>query len=507
MDGKSGGADSHHGLWRRVWWWLRGIYWSRALLPAPRAQVIPNIDGGEHNLLHKNQLRNDLRIEFDLWAFSEPTPSGPDMLELFLDDRVAPVATRTWDAPIQADQLFIMLDKAYLTSEGPHQLYYRVTLGISGTQSDSDVFGFHVDATRADLNDDDERLIFPPDASTEITARYLELHDDQVVAVVPDYYSVRVGDRVTPYWEQAPVGSLALPEKTLGLEDLGKPIALVFTGTQIRRLGDGLRYVTYRVTDRAGNESNLSAPVVLNVNAAPLPRYWPAPQVKDSFGTVVPAVLNPLNATNGVTVWVPANAVFHPEEVASIFWGAPGSPGAAQTTAFISGAGPWRGFITKEQVAAHIGRSLIITYGLLDNNDLPVSNPLRLMVASIGHEHLPQVQSTAAINNNGRISLATLTDTGDTIRLPPWPLIATTQTIKLWVVGSGQDGLTSECHLLNAAPVTPTYVSSGVVVTLGKDWLASLRINSVLVIYVTVSFNGSEDWVTFPSSGNIVVVP
>ncbi|WP_311970150.1 hypothetical protein [Pseudomonas baltica] len=489
-------------LWRRLWHWV--LHDNMALLPAPRADTLPDIEGGEHNLLSKQQVRADLRLEFDLWQYSEPTVQYPDVLQLFLDDRPAAVATRSWGSPIQADELFIMLDRIYLT-EGLHSVYYRVTLGLSGVSGDSQVFSFVVDTTSPDLGDNRGRLVFPPDAATDITARYLELNGDQVVAQVPEYYPVRVGDMLTPYWEQAAVGSLAQPDKVLGVGDLGKPIELTFTGAQIRALGDGQRYATYRVTDRAGNESNLSAAVELNVSAAPLPRYWPAPQVRDSSNGGVSNVLDPTKALTGVTVWVPANAAFNPDEIASIYWGTPGTTGAAQTQARISGTGPWRGFITKEQVAACIGKALVITYGLLNHPELPASDPLRLIVSVIDQQYLPQVQSQAAINNSGRISLSTLT-AGDTITLRPWPLISTTQKIRLWAEGTGQNGLASEYVMLDATPVTSGQINSGVSVALPKPWLQTLRSNSALALYVRVSFDAGENWVAFPASGRITVV-
>jgi len=150
MDGNLSVGTPRAGFWRGLWSRVRRC-WARApLLPAPWAQTLPNVDGGEINLLHKSQLRAPLRIEFDMWQFSDPMPAYPEVLELFIDNNATPVATRSWDAPVQADELFVMLDEMYLT-DGPHALHYRVTLSSVGDSADSESFPFVVDRVPGDL--------------------------------------------------------------------------------------------------------------------------------------------------------------------------------------------------------------------------------------------------------------------------------------------------------------------------------------------------------------------
>lgn len=493
-------------LWQRLWAWLSDSRAPGDLLPVPTGDFLPDIEGGEPNLLHKITLRTDLRLDIAPWQYSQPTPTEPDVLELFLDGASGPVAGRSWDAPIAADQWFIMLGKQYLT-EGAHSLHYRVTLGVSGQASDSEVLPFTVDLASADLNASNERLDFPVGAQTEITARYLEVNDDRVIVLVPDYYPIRTGDVITAYWEPQWLGDQPIVIKTLTVADLSLPITLAFSGDQIRGAGDGLRYVSYEVADRAGNVSRLSRAVALQVIAAPPPRYWPAPLVRDSQNQLVPAALDPTRAHAGVSVWIPAQADFYADELATVFWGAPGTAGAAVTPVAIFGQGPWQGAISKAQVAASVGKTLSISYGLRGNDLLPASEVFRLIVRDIPPELLPQVQSQAAIAGNQRIRLSTLPPSGDTISLRPWPLIGTGQKISLWAEGTADTGLPSEYRLLDAAQVRPEQVNSGVLQALPLGWLAALRANSVLTLNVQVSFDGGSAWVTFPYSGNLVVVP
>lgn len=507
MDDKNGNTARHVGLLPRLWSWLRGVEEAPALLPAPRAEVIPNVEGGEVNLLHKNTLREDLRIEFDLWAFSEPSPADPDVLQLFVDNHADnPVATRSWDAPVAAADLFILLPKRYLT-EGVHELRYRVTVGVSGETSESAPLTFTVDTTAADLGNDRGQLIFPPEVGAGLTARYLGTHQDQLIAEMPDYYPIRVGDVLTWYWEEVLIGALPMGSKTLATADLSQPLQVVFTGDQIRAAGDGLRYVSYDIADRAGNVSGLARGVALQVSAAPVPRYWPAPQVRDSYDMPVSWTLDPMRAQSGVSVLIPANAVFYANEIVVVRWGVPGAPGYAQGVTSITGTGPWRVAFAKHVVAAAIGGAVTITYQLRDDPEQAASTPVELQVSDIPASGLPQVQSMAANAAGGRISLAALPAQGDTISLRQWPLIATGQKIKLWAQGTGSNGLPTDHWLMRELPVSATHVSSGVSTLLSKAWLASLVSNSVLHVYVQVSFDGGGRWLPFPDSGPLRVVP
>jgi hypothetical protein len=391
-----------------------------------------------------------------------------------------------------------MLPYSYLT-EGRHQLSYHVTLGATGARDASEVFPFTVDLTAVELGADNGKLVFPADALAGVTARYLETHDDRLEATVPAYFPVRAGDLLTVYWEQQPVGSLPLYERTLSAEEASQPLLLTFTGEQIRSQGDGQRYITYEVFDRAGNQSRLSRAVALQVDAAPVPRHWPAPVVFDSSAGQVFGMLNPLQALLGVTVKVPANAVFYDGEVAKVHWADPAAAGATQVLTPIAGAGPWSARIDKAFIGAHMGKTLEVYYLLNGDDSHAPSMRLALMVGTIPKSNLPTVQSRGVTAGAGRLSRQAVPASGDPLTLAPWPLIAArTQLVKLWAEGTGTDGVANSHTVLDAVAVTAGQASSGIRDALPLAWLSGLRLNTPLRLFVSVSFDSGQTWIEFP---------
>lgn len=498
MADDNGGACSQGTLLDRIGRWLRRHTEAPNTVVAPWAEVLDNIPGGERNLLHKTQLRADLRIEFPQWAFSEPSPFDPDVLELFIDSFDLPVATRSWTASIAADDLFIMLPQRYLTP-GEHTVYYRVTLGTSGTSTDSDLFDFTVNTTVPELEGDSGRLVFPAELEQGLTARYLELHGDCVEAEAPEHYPLRCGDVLTWYWELQPVGSLVMGRKVLGLDDLGLPLIITCAGPDIRTQGDGQRYITYDVSSRAGYTSRLSRAVALQVDVAPIPRHWPAATVFDSSGSQVYGVLDPTRALTGVTVRIPAEAIFYEGEVASVQWAVTGSVGATEVTAVITGPGPWSANVGSEYIAAHIGKSLEVVYRLQGNDGYPPSARLTVRVNALAQANLAAVQSKAGAQNSGRISLARVPANGDELSLARWPLIAVRQRLKMYADGTLKSGSASRQWLYNDVAVTSGQASSGVKTVLARTWLALLQPSTPVTLRASVSFDEGQTWTEFPT--------
>lgn len=490
---------SFHGWWAR----LQRVFFDRQpapqLLAAPRAQTLENTGDSGENLLHKNQVREDLRIEFDLWAFSEPGPHDPETLQLFLTQYGEQVvATRTWTAPITPEQCFIMLPQRFLT-QGRHELFYKVALGSSGSTDTSEVFPFTIDLTAAELDSaSGGQLLFPADALAGVTARYLETHNDRLEAVVPDYWPKRAGDRLSVYWEQQVLGSQLLYERTLSAQEAALPLVLAFTGDEIRSRADGQRFVSYHVWDRAGNRSDLSRAVMLQVDAAPIPRNWPAPTVQYANGDQIYGMLDPLRAANGVKVMVPAAAVFHAGETAEVHWGAHGTPGATVAPAYIEGNGPWPATIGKNYIAAHMGKTLVVNYDLEGDHTLPASAASSLLVSMISG--LPTIQSATARPTPGHLSLSAVPEAGDPLTLAPWPLItANTQRIKLWAEGTASTGVKTTQLIRDNVAITSAEVSSGIAARLPLAWLRTLLIQRQFALHVQVSFDGGQGWHDFPS--------
>lgn len=481
--------------------WLRALTHALSTplqsLPAPWTLVVEPIEGGEENLLHKSQLREPLQVNFDLWQFSFPTPGSPDVLELFFDTLATPVARKTWTAPINTDDLWILLDARFLTA-GRHTLRYVVTLGASGASSNSDSYTFLVDPTVPELDEDDDRLVFPAAALAGITQYYLEANDDKVLANLPDYWPIRVGDVIAWYWETRAEGMLTMGSRTLRLSEVGLPLTILCPGDLIRMLGDGARYATYDVTSRAGYKSQLSRYVLLDVDTTPVPRHFPPPTLAYLSGAPVSGTLDPLQALQGVNVLVPAAAVFYEGEVAQVQWAAGTTLGSTEVNVPISGVGPWYGLIDAQYIGAHMGKSVAVRYRLLGDDDLAPSSTLTLYVSGIEPNRFPKVESKAAKANPGIVSLARVPAEGDELKLPRWPLIAGYHRIRLSVDGTLGNGIPATQPLLQGSVLTPGQLANGIRELLPRTWLARLRPLSNLTLRASVSFDGGQSWTVFP---------
>jgi hypothetical protein len=474
-------------------------------LPAPWAQALENIPGAEHNLLHKLQLRADLRVEFELWSFSEPSPSAPDYLDLFIDRRAEPVARRHWIGPVTPDQLFILLPQEHLTA-GVHSLVYRVMSGLSGETAESEVFEFTVVSGAPELGGDRGQLRCPDDLGEHLTAPYLAAHGDQLEVIAPAHYPLRAGDLLTWYWEHQPVGSLEMGHWALTADDLTRPLRVILPGEAIRERGDGLRYLTCDVTHRAGFVTGLSKPVALQVEVTPVPRQWPAPTVHDAFGAQFFGNINPLFALGGATVRIPATATFYSGERVLVQWGEAGMPGAARVVVSITGEGPWIASVGKHFIAAHMGKLLTVNYRLLGGtDDSPVSHSLAIAVGVVPQERFPTVQSRAGTVGSGRLSVSGVPPSGDPLHLAPWLFIAAGQKVRLSAQGTLHNGASELLSIVDGAEVSPPQASSGIGASLSSAWLAGLRLNTPLTLRVAVSFDGGECWFDFPDLPLVLV--
>lgn len=269
-----------------------------ALLPAPTTDPAPLVDiaGGETNLLHRtawSDPSNPLKVTFDSWENSAPTETDPEYIRIYLDG--IQIGEKKWSAPIGPNDLFVPIGADKLPS-GEHSLTYVVTIW-SCTHQGSDPFTITVDKDAPLLNTISQPQ-FPASSlpPNQITAAYLAdpANEDKVLATVPIYNAIKVGDVITWYWENSPTGQTIAGSWTLGLDDLSKPLRVSFSGDVLRSSGNGGRFASYRVRDRAGNESPLSSNVALDVSIRPpirrgFPKVSEATSFPDGTGQLNPS--------------------------------------------------------------------------------------------------------------------------------------------------------------------------------------------------------------------------
>ncbi|URL60063.1 hypothetical protein IM816_08270 [Luteibacter flocculans] len=286
------------------------VFASDVLAPVPEGMA------PDHLLLA--QVRN---IEIPLTVSCPKSAINKDVLQLLVDD------TNVGDEILldpYLDGIVPVSLPASVRSEGPHAINYKVIYRSGGHGED---FGPPGQQFIADYTAPGGALL--PSL----------LFDDEVIAdgVTPDKLSVAPGggqylaSMVAPYFQQAwgdqiqalldenPVGTpLEVPQ------DVGPRLQLPFPLAALEAAGDGDHRFSYRVTDRAGNESAPSMAVVLSVRLSDA--------IPDLLPPVVPGAADGLVTDSdarihgGVTVEIPANAAIQTGDTIVWSWNARLSP-------------------------------------------------------------------------------------------------------------------------------------------------------------------------------------
>ncbi|EJM69723.1 hypothetical protein [Pseudomonas sp. GM55] len=484
---------------------VNGTFSRNIKMPEPEISgLLPDVPGGQPNLIPVTLTHDDLKVWFTIPAHSDPSLER-ETVELFVDyadDKSIPISEREWTAPIQDSDRYVWLPSTWLrnvSNEGQHRLSYRVTV-YNGEQEFSEELEISLDITAPVLaNGNDNELSFPPDIlppGNKLTARYLERNGDAVRAGVPRYEIASPWDRITWYWGTSPGdfregGVIELDDK-----NYTNPIVITVVGQLIRDRGDGKRYVTYVVRDRAGNTTPSAVSVELDVAATPIPRTLPWPLVERAAGEGEQQTVDPLQATAGVVVKVPDEAVIYPGEKVWVQWGEPGSLGSRRVEQPII-PGQRRFQVDMPAVAAHIGKTLSVDYGVIDEFDEEhPSTRRKLQVTTIPSNRFETVKCDGL--SGGNLSYKAVAAEGARLTLAKWSLITTDQWILITMTGVGSSGQDSVYEAVKKRAVTDQEVIGGIgqrtEIRVPKAFLNTLRRNASLTGKVYVSFDGGLTW-------------
>jgi hypothetical protein len=464
-------------------------------LPPPRVDaVVPDIAGGEPNLLPIAALQKPLEVEVPMWQNSSPMPGFPEKVWLYWNQ--VQVAEREFTQPVTPQDRMFSVPPAHLV-HGTHDLHYQV-MTFNEEVAASQGLPLSVDTAAPVLAAAAGRLQFPQAIiDGGLSADYLDENGDRVVARVPPYQSPRPGDVITWYWDTVRDDDDRVDARTLALADIDTPIDLAFTGAMIRERGDGTRLVRYRVQDRAGNMSDYAGYVTLEVETTSRPRDLAWPTVSEATGSAEQLTLDPLRATSGVTAVIPDNADIRPDDrEVWVQWGTAGTVGAFRTQTPISAGG--RAYrIPKEAVAAHIGKVLPVRYEIVDKGGaLHVSQPRSVKVNVIPSSNLPTVQCAGV--SGGSLSLASVPAAGARLTLAKWVLISTDQCVTLKVEGISTAGNAVNTVVLDRHRVSAQEVIDGLGkngdVLIPRSVLAGLKLNAPFNVTVWVSFDAGGSW-------------
>lgn len=469
----------------------------QALLAAPRVpQALPDIPGGEANLLPVSALSAPLNVTFEKWANS----GNGGTLTLFWNDTA--VETKRWDTDIPEDELFILVPQAFLVEGHPNLRYEVIT--DAGVTTDSQTLTLTIDTTSPFLNPISE-LRFPPEVISDgVTADWLVGHGDTLQAQVPDYIQIKPGDVIRFYWSDDATTLTLAGEKTVEPLDIGSPLTVMFEGITIRDRGDGRQFAVYDVRDRAGNLSQSSTPVELLVLAQS--RVLPWPTVMEAPGAGPNVSLNPLNATSGVVVQVPTSAVINPNEEITVIWRGTGVTGQYETSV-AQPPGSLEFPVPASAVPANFLKTVEVYYQLnAPGSGVVGRSPfLHLSVGAVlPVSRFSQIRCDEAPGGTP-LSLSAVPD-GCHFSLDKWVFIAADQKVSVWIEAVDPSGLDFIYELVVERPVSASEVTAGVRgIALPRDQLARMKVDESFTVCVTVRFDDAVEPTDFPVLSKLLV--
>lgn len=468
-----------------------------AFLPPPRiGALLPDIEGGPINLLPYSATLAPLRVEFELWPDSHPTPDDPETLTLFWDDER--IDSQTWTAPIAETDLFMLIPASRLLTEGEHTLRYSVVF-YNGNSADSSALSINIDTSPPQLPED-SGLIFAGEVMARgVTDAYLQAHGDQLQASVPAYLGIEPGDVLTWYWSATIGGPERVGTRVLAPADIGSPLTIEFPGDSIRAAGDGVRYARYTVQDRAGTAVQRALPMPLQVDATPVAPNFPAPYLKETGSSGSTSTLDPSRALNGATLVIKPEATLEPEDSVTVFWAEPGEYGAYSTCVPVS-SGSREYAIPTFNVSARLASQLKLFYKVTRRGTTYSSAYHTLTVEA--PKHLPNPQCDKITGSY--LSLGNVGEGRATFTLGSWQHRNTSQFIRLYVEGKRKDGKKDPVMVAEAASV-PSSTGIMTVGTLIRHDLEVFVVPSGVEIRAFLSVNNQNSWIEFPFSSATLI--
>lgn len=214
-----------------------------------------------------------------------PSPGRTDTLKLWWRIRGIDVLAdeKSFTGPLNpADfpySLYVPADYMRET-DAVVQLYFTIE-DESGFTTPSNPSTLTVDNNAPRLTDADDHAEFVDSdiAQTGITEAVLAAHPF-IEFVVPDFIGRQGRDQVGYYLDHnvPPVPAIQKGRVTFVFTD--EPLVLRIPAHQFRLLRNGVNHLQYRLYDRAGNFSGLSAPLSFSVALIPLPNNLPRPQIR-----------------------------------------------------------------------------------------------------------------------------------------------------------------------------------------------------------------------------------
>ena len=318
---------------------------TRAPIPLQLPNVPAAIDGG---LVPIEQLTGPIKVNFPVWEAAE---TGYTYQLTFDGDKVPPekVILGT-DKPGDLLEVEIPVD---LLAEGAHRVGYRIFSPNTQYEVYSDTIPLVVDRT-APGAPQLAPIIFPDAIQNGFTSAELEDLNNILPGKIAGYAGMAAGDEIRTYW-----GPMEGPMTVVDANDMGLNRVMVDFTRPFMEQADGLNAaVTYTVTDRAGNVSMVSDPVMIQLQLATL-QPLPVPLILEANGKI----LDPADAVNGATLVIGATANLREGETVIAQWHGPkGSDRQAKVVSAAEAGQPLTLVFAGSVVAVNDGQNVEVDY-------------------------------------------------------------------------------------------------------------------------------------------------
>lgn len=467
-----------------------------ALEPPEVLDALPDIEGGQNNLVPVAALASAVRVLIPQWGNASPHLDKFDEVELMWRGGKVDALKVTGQT---SDAERTLLIPSYVLTNGVHQLFYRFKAWNEIDFQNVPPIEVTIDTIAPILNAGNTQLLFPAEIIEDgVTAGYLEREEnhDQVTSEVPPYIAPMPGDIIRWYLSDSQSDEHYVDELTLNIDTAVDPLpALVYEGQVFRDSGDGRRYAHYQIQDRAGNLSLASQRIELLVEVSPIPRDLPFPKVTQASGSGSISKLDPFNAGQGITVEIPASVVLYEGEEVRVSWGVAGKVGYFLGE-FSSVPADRKLNVGKDYVPQHMGKSITVKYEVKTVTGKVL--PSERLTVDMGM--IPRDSMQYGYCDVTQVSASRFPDAGLVVRLlTRWFLIMPGQYVNIYGRGvSATPGLADITFpILTDFEVTQQWIDEEYITDLiVKADIMPFKVPSELTIITRFSFDGKETWTT-----------
>lgn len=213
--------------------------------PTPLEPAVVSIAAQEDGLLKKTDLDMPIPVEVKVWEAAEPGY----YFQLMLDGKLVGSVRAICEADKRGEMVTVYLDEKMLNQDRNYRLGYMASSPFADSHIPSPEIILKVDRT-------------PPGAALLAPLIFPNASfGDRLTGLLPGYAGMEQGDVIQTLCNGVPG-----PTHTVQADELSlRPIEIDFERELMQSLAAQTACIEYLITDRAGNQSVMSLPVMLSM--------------------------------------------------------------------------------------------------------------------------------------------------------------------------------------------------------------------------------------------------